>query len=157
MKTKNILKSELEVAPQVTLWEKIKNIFAQKQQLFIWVPVIVAVLALGTAFYFYTKLQAAQNPQAVAQKELQAVIAKVGKLIVLPENETPTLATVSDPEKLQGQAFFANAKKGDQVLIYTNAKKAILYDPSQNKIVEVAPVNTGTQPDATPSNAIPKK
>ena len=36
-----------------------------------------------------------------------------------------------------------NAKVGFKVLIYTQAKKAILYDPGANKIVEVAPVNIG--------------
>ncbi len=65
----------------------------------------------------------------------------------LPSGETPTVAAVSDVSKLQGQQFFVNAKNGDQVLIYSNAKKAILYRPSTNKIIEVGPVNL------TPSEA----
>ena len=68
---------------------------------------------------------------------------EVGKIFVLPKNEIPTIATVSDPSALKNQAFFADAKKGDKVLIYTNAKKAILYDPVIKKIINVAPVNTG--------------
>jgi hypothetical protein len=78
----------------------------------------------------------------------------VGLLIVLPKNETPTIATVSDPSVLKNQAFFVDAKKGDKVLIYTNAKKAILYDPVIKKIINVAPVNTGdfqNKADALPS------
>lgn len=74
---------------------------------------------------------------------MQTIINKVSRLIVLPEGETPTIATVADPSKLKGQAFFANAKVGDKVLIYPNSKKAILYDPNQDIIVEVAPVNIG--------------
>ena len=65
----------------------------------------------------------------------------VSKLMVLPTDETPTMATVSDPEKLKNQAFFVNAKVGDKVLIYTKARKAILFSPSQNKIIEVSPLN----------------
>ena len=102
---------------------------------------VLLLVALGGAYYFYQ--QSHTDPQENAQSELEATIAQVGKLMVLPENETPTLATVSDPEKLQDQAFFVHAKKGDKVLIYSLAKKAILYDPVSNKIVEVAPVNLG--------------
>jgi hypothetical protein len=91
-----------------------------------------------------------QNPQAVAQKETEALVAKVGKLVVLPAGETPTIATVSDPEALKDQAFFASAVKGDKVLIYTTAKKAILYSVSMNKIIEVAPLNIGNQKGVTP-------
>ncbi len=62
---------------------------------------------------------------------------------------TPTVATVSDPAKLQGQTFFANAKVGDKVLIYTNAKMAYLYDPISNKLINVAPLNIGTSTTAS--------
>ena len=70
-------------------------------------------------------------------------------MIVLPEDEIPTVATVSDPEKLKEQPFFSDAKKGDKVLIYANAKKAILYDPMANKIVTVAPINIGPEDTKT--------
>lgn len=99
------------------------------------------VLTLGVAIYFYQ--QAGANSPQQSQRELQEVVNKVGKLIVLPQDETPTLATVSDPEKLKDQKFFSNAKTGDKVLIYSRSQKAILYSPSLNKIIEVAPVNIG--------------
>ena len=86
-----------------------------------------------------------KNPQAEAQAAAVLVVSRVGQLMVLPENETPTVATVTDPDKLKDQPFFANTKIGDKVLIYPNAKKAILYDPAQGKILEVAPLNIGNQ------------
>ena len=46
-------------------------------------------------------------------------------------------------EKLGDQAFFSKAQKDDRVVIYAQAKKAILYRPSTKKIVEVAPLNIG--------------
>jgi predicted negative regulator of RcsB-dependent stress response len=87
--------------------------------------------------------QKLSNPQAAAQAETKQITAQVGKLIELPANETPTVATVVDATKLQKQAFFSSAKNGDRVLIYTQAKKAILYRPSINKVIQVAPVNIG--------------
>lgn len=106
--------------------------------------IILAIAALGAAGYFYREASALKaNPQESAQKETKELVARVGKIILLPEGETPTIATVFEPEKLKDQLFFVHAKKGDKVLIYTNAKKAILYNPETNKIVEVAPVNIG--------------
>lgn len=92
--------------------------------------------ALGFALYSY--LRPAPDP---ARVEVQNVVAMVAAHIVLPEGEDPTVATVSSLEQLAGQPFFASAKVGHKVLIYTKAKKAILYDPVMDKIVEVAPLD----------------
>ncbi len=109
-----------------------------------------AVLSSGTAVYFYNGYSGLkQDPNKVAQEEINKLIAQVSKLIVLPEGEVPTIATVSDPEKLRDQAFFLKAKAGDKVLIYTTSKKAILYSPELNKIVEVAPINIGASATQT--------
>lgn len=110
---------------------------------------LTAAISLSGAVYFYAQWNSLQNPQASlldAVNETNKLIADVGKLLVLPEGETPTIATVSDLEKLKSQPFFINAKNGDKVLIYTNAKKAILYDPVAHKIIEVAPINIGNTP-----------
>lgn len=121
------------------------------------VLLVALVIAGGMATYFYRKIVELQKtPQESAQTEAQEIIEKVSRLMVLPEGETPTIATVTDPERLKDQAFFSQAKKGDQVLIYTTAKKAILYDPIADKIVEVAPLNLGdeTSPPSSPSNEL---
>jgi hypothetical protein len=81
----------------------------------------------------------ATSPQGVKSAD---IIAKIGMLIELPQGETPTVATVTDPSKLTDQPFFAKAKAGDIVLIYTAAREAYLYDPVQNKLVTVAPITT---------------
>lgn len=105
---------------------------------------VVTVFSLGAAYFSYTKLREFRNdPQKLAQDEVDEVVERVKQIMVLPEGEQPTLATVADPTRLQDQPFFANAKVGDQVLLYANARKAILYDPAANKIVEVAPINIG--------------
>src|SRR5437016_3933675 len=70
-----------------------------------------------------------------AQQEQTDLIAKVGRHTTLPEGETPTIATVSDVNKLSGQAFFEKALNGDKVLIYTQAKTAVLYRPSTDSII----------------------
>ncbi len=112
--------------------------------------ILLVILLAGVSAYLYKK--ATSNPNAASQAEVKSLVSKVGRLMVLPEGETPTIATVSDPEALKDQAFFAEAKKGDKVLIYSNAKKAILYDPEMDKIITIAPLNTDTTktPTVTP-------
>lgn len=106
----------------------------------------VAVILIITNIFFYQKLRALNhNPQAETQAQTQELIGEVGKLMVLP-TEAPTIATVSDPEKLKGQPFFEKAQIGDKVLIYAAARKAVLYSPSQKKIIEVAPLIIGQAP-----------
>lgn len=120
------------------------------------VPILVTLLlvAVGVAGYLYHEMASLKKTSPdVAQEDVQKLVAEVGELIVLPTDEMPTVATVAEPEKLKDQAFFANAKAGDRVLLYTNAKKAILYDPEAHKIVEVAPINLG--PDATKTSPEP--
>lgn|SRR5574343_802045 len=115
-----------------------------KKRLPYMVVVAIALIGLALAGYFYYELnKARQNPQVQAQKEAKELVAKVSRLVVVPEGEIPTIATVSDPEALKEQAFFAGAQKGDKVLIFAQAKKAILYSPTLDKIIEVAPLNIG--------------
>jgi len=107
----------------------------------------VAVISTGMATFCYHEYQdLKKNPTKIVDDENQDLINKVGRLMVLPTGETPTVATVTDLAPLKDQPFFANAKVGYKVIIYTNAKRAILYDPVNDKIVETAPLNMGQAP-----------
>ncbi len=112
---------------------------------------VVAVIAVIFAGYFYSQVRVLkQDPQLAAQQEVASLVEKISKLMVVPVEEIPTVATVSDPEALKDQAFFTNAQKGDKVLIYAEAKKAILYSVTLDKIIDVAPLNIGDQKAVTP-------
>lgn len=104
--------------------------------------VVVAASIAAAGYLYWQNRQLRSNPAAQSQDEATALVAKVGKIFELPTGETPTIATVNDEAQLKDQPFFVNAKKGDKTLIYTEAKKAILYRPSTNKIIEVAPINS---------------
>ena len=106
--------------------------------------VVLLLISTMSALYFYSRYTTVKiDPQKIVQDERTALLAQVSRLIVLPTGEDPTLATVSNIDVLRAQPFFSNAKNGDRVLIYANAKKAILYDPDSDKIVEVAPIIIG--------------
>lgn len=118
---------------------------------------IIVVVLLTASGYFYwqyhTSQQMLKNPSAALQNEAEELVNKVSKLMILPKDDQPTIATVADIKKLQGQVFFKNAKNGDKVLIYSKTKKAILYDPTANKIIEVAPLNL-VQPTAVVGSTV---
>lgn len=106
--------------------------------------VLILILAIVLVYYFvqYKKLNSSRSG-GLTNSEVQNLVDKVGKIIDLPKGELPTVATVSDVSKLSGQQFFEKAKNGDQVLFYTESKKAFIYDPVQNVIVEVASLSVG--------------
>lgn len=96
---------------------------------------------------------------AQAQAEANAIIAKVSKLMVLPD-ETPTVATVTDVNAVKDQPFFAQAQNGDKVLIFQNAGEAILFRESENKIIKFGAVNfnqTAASPTPIASTAASPK
>lgn len=120
----------------------------QKKKLVIGLSVAILLLvASAPSIYFYRLYKTAQikaNPTAAATQDAQVTVAEVSKLMELPTGEVPTVALITDITKLKDQTFFSSAKNGDKVLIYTQAKQAILYRPSINKIINVAPVNIGS-------------
>jgi hypothetical protein len=109
-----------------------------KKPLKIIIVIIISGRLIGGGYYAATKLV---NNKSDSQKELDETVKSVGKLMYLPEDEVPTLATVTDVNKLEGQPFFARAQTGDKILIYTNNQKIVLYSPKTNKIVEVGALN----------------
>src|SRR3989344_9020923 len=116
---------------------------------------VIVIGAVGSSVYFYSKYQSLEKKSALnAKDDVVITLAAVGKLMMLPSDETPTVATVSDVEKLKNQPFFAASQNGDKVLIFSQAKKAILYRPSTNMIIDVAPVNLGQE--STPSANTPQ-
>lgn len=118
---------------------------------------VTTVLGLAVSFFFYNQysrsqkelkslkkgLTEAQKPKETTN-DVAKIVAEVGKLIKLPEGEVPSIATISDIEKLKEQPFFQNGKNGNILLVYNKASKAILYDPLEKRVIEVAPLSSAT-------------
>lgn len=105
---------------------------------------ILVVLAAAAGYFYWQNRQnlaKLNNPNQASEQETKELTEKVGKLMDLPKDESPTIISVVDKEKVKEQAFFTSAENGDKVLVYTAAKKAILYRPATGKIVEVGPVD----------------
>lgn len=113
---------------------------------------ILAVIGICMAVYYshqYYTLKA--NPNIEAEREIASLVSAVSKLMDLPVDETPTVITIVDKEKLTDQSFFARAENGDKLLAYSKAMQAILYRPSVNRIINVAPIFDNQAQDLTAS------
>lgn len=114
---------------------------------------LVFLAAVGAAGYYHYQYRKATKADQAA--EINALVKELGKVMDLPAEETPTLATVTDKEKLASQPFFQRADNNDKVLIYVKAGKAILYRPATHKIIDVSTVNISNeqQAAATPESS----
>ena len=75
--------------------------------------------------------------------EDQKVLNDLKKIIDLPEDIQPIMATIDDVDALRKQQpkFFEKAKNGDRLIVYPDI--AILYNAGTKKIMHVGPVNFG--------------
>ena len=103
---------------------------------------VIVFTSLVFGGYFYYQFRTLKNnPNVQVQKDTQDLLAKVARIYLIPTGEEPTIATVSDPIALKNQSFFTQSQKGDKVLIFTKAGRAVLYRPSMDKIIEAIPIN----------------
>ncbi|MDR2336991.1 MAG: hypothetical protein LBE03_02720 [Candidatus Nomurabacteria bacterium] len=105
--------------------------------------VVAVIVILGAVVLMQRqKIDSLSNGSPTTEqikKEADELKVKVAKLMELPD-EDATIATVEDAEKLKAQAFFAKAENGDKVLIFTENKKAVVYRPSTNIIINSGPI-----------------
>lgn len=116
--------------------------------------ILVLIGLLGISGYFYKQNKDLKNnPTQVQQQEVAQLTEKVNKLYNLPE-ETPTIATVEDKDKLKDQPFFKDAQNNDKLLMFTNAKQAIIYRETDNKIINSGPIviSDTSSAENTPKN-----
>jgi len=145
------------ISPQVRVLSVFRNIKIRLPAALLKRNVLIAVvLLIATTIasgYFYQKYRSSQQELASLKSNQQVatdnklLIEAVAKITELPDDEEPTIATVTDMDRLKSQSFFTRAENGDKVLIYPKTKIAVLYRPTTNKIVQISPVNIGAKED----------
>jgi hypothetical protein len=109
------------------------------------IPQVIALLFFLAAGIFFARAkwdqrELDQSANARIVREQQALISEIGEFLILPNDETPTIATVTDKRKLAKQELFKEAENGDVLLAYPIAKKLILYRPENHIIITVATI-----------------
>lgn len=118
---------------------------------------VLTVASLGLAGFFGWKyFSGSPSEEEVAAKTTEKVVNKAGALFELPKEEEPTVAQIQDKSKLEDQEFFDKAQDGDYLLVYEQAKIALIYRESSDKLINVGPVDLPKQgePQENPQGSV---
>lgn len=121
--------------------------FLKAKYVVLFLAVATGVAGATIAIYFYNKVGTANSlnipiiaeSERLTSKEIKALTEIISQIAILPEDETPTVLTISDLTKFGANPFFKNAKLKDKILIFKRAERIILYDPLGHKIVNMGP------------------
>jgi hypothetical protein len=110
---------------------------------------IVVLLVFGWTYFRYQSTNSLGGGNAnssvddVRTQQKEDIIDKIGRLITLPQEENPVIATVDDPETLStSQPFFKDVRKDDTLLIYE--EQAIIYRGATDSIINTGHVTRST-------------
>lgn len=115
-----------------------------KKVVFIVILILISLVFIISLYLKYSSLkkenELLSNPQEASKIENEKIQEQVGKLVLIPENESVSIFTVSDMSRLKDNPFYVNAEIGDKVLIFDKSKKIILYRQSVNKVINISVV-----------------
>lgn len=113
---------------------RIKSLLGGRGKYLIWIAVLILILLLVWP-----------SREERQEKEFKKLSAEVNKVYLLPGDEVPQVAVLSDLAPVAGQPFFARAEVGDVVLLYPNLKRVVLWRPHAKQIVEISALDDNPQ------------
>lgn len=125
-----------------------------KNRFLVYLSILVILVLLGLSGYLYRQLRiekkannSTASSQEAVKKESEDLKNKISKLMSLP-NETPVVGTVNDKDKFKDQPFFSGVENGDKLLIFAEAKKAVIYREKDNRIINAGPIAVTSEKSA---------
>ncbi len=96
---------------------------------------ILIILGIAIGMFVYHQFFANS-----AEKDQEKLLSSLSEIMILPQEEA-TIFDIDDPELLtKDQDFFVGSMKGDKLVVFPVAGKAIIYRPEDHLIVNVGPV-----------------
>lgn len=112
--------------------------------------VLVVLVALG--FILGGSADVAKDGK-IDDTEAAQILTEMQTLIQLPQ-EKPVMALVTNADTLiKEQTFYQGVSNGDVLVIFPQARKAVLYSLKKKMLINVGPVNLGeTAKEVTPKD-----
>jgi len=119
----------------------------KKQLVLILIITLVIIMIGGLAYYFlrpnstYVNNQGGVNNEQLSDNQIQKMLTELGDNILLPKEDEPYVAVITDIEVLVAeQPFYSGAENGDYLIIYPKTARAITYSLKRDQIINVGPV-----------------
>lgn len=112
----------------------------------VWRKILLILFLIILFVVLINYLQLAQKSVLARDKnkaqvaEAKKITRELSRLVVLPKNQDPKIATIINAEaaRKQNPQFYARASDGDIVVIY--GETAYIYNPRLKRIVNMGPV-----------------
>ena len=130
---------------------KSKNIIIEKI-----LPLLIIIFMVLLGFLIFKKFNSAENlPNGqLSDKQIEVIVKKVSKLINIPK-EIPAIATIIKADNLIAeQSFYIGSKDGDYLIVFPQAKKALIYRESEDRLINVGPIVIDQSATTTQSVAV---
>lgn len=121
--------------------------------------IIIAIVVIGIILFATGVLGPSTFSTTVStedgqltEEEVARVLEGMGDNFLLPANEEPVVAVITNVEALrQEQAFYGNADNGDFLVLYPQNARAFIYDMDRDIIINAGPLQI--TPDQAQSGA----
>ncbi|MFA6039295.1 MAG: hypothetical protein WCV62_01025 [Candidatus Peribacteraceae bacterium] len=95
------------------------------------------------------RLDQAYGVGSAQEKMVREIVAKVSKHVAIPGDVQVTVATITNAEELKkDNPFYASAQNGDNIIITPD--RAIIYRPSEDRVVDMVNVSAPQGSSAAP-------
>ena len=106
----------------------------RKRTIIIW---IVILITLTIAFLLATRFRNSQSDkQSTIEQADTKILKEIGTQLNLPYTK-PIISTVYSPSEFTNNGELTSLKKGDKVFVYISSNEAIIYRPSEKKIINI--------------------
>lgn len=109
--------------------------------------IVIVLLVISLCIVVTSGVLIMRRNRNLNYNDVKIVKDRVSRHVLLPNDEEPALATVTDSSKLTS-SFKGKVQNGDKLIIYQNNKKAIVYRPSIDRVITIEPVIIDDAPGA---------
>jgi len=107
------------------------------------IAAVLVLLLIWVIAVTVKNISHSKNTSPIEKSGEESAVSRAAKHLLLPEEKPVIIEIKNSADLIKEQAFYAGAQDGDILLIYSAAKKAVIYSPARDIIVNVGPIYAG--------------